>query len=198
MYAAIAAELALLNAYVVPLIGEAHVRTNAPPPKMIFIPDHDDFTGVEGPGGNPRPIGGVMAATLVVLQGRTTDHCEGMRDQLYVAVHKACKKASAGTGRAGRYAWTKGTWTRGVALKMTNGVEYRVSFAVAFPIVDRTWEAPQPGDPPQEPTAATYTGDQANTYPVIPAAELSIAATVGPAGAAPADLVTVTVPTSDE
>jgi hypothetical protein len=188
LYEAIAAELLLINAYTVPLIGEEHVRTNDPPPKMIFIPNDDTFGPVEGPGGNPRSFATIMAATELVLQGRTLDIVEGMRDQFVIALHHACKKASAGTSRAGRYSISKGKWTRNAALKAVNGREYRLTFAVAFPVVLRTWEADV------EPDASTYDGDKANTYPVIPGDELKIETTVSPIDAPAEDRVTITVP----
>ena len=195
LYAAITSELAAINAYTVPLVGEVHVASAEPPPKMIFIPSDDTFGPAEGPGGNPRPIATIMAATELVLQGATTDHVEGMRDQFVIALRRACKHASMQTARAGRYAISKGKWTRGVALRVKNGVEYRLTFAVAFPVVERTWETPLPGDPPQAPLPGTYTGDQANTYPVIPGGDITIDANVSPKDAPDADRVHVTVTT---
>lgn len=199
LYAAIAAELLAINAFVVPLVGEEHVASNVAPPKMIFIPSDDTFGPAEGPGGNPRPIYTIMAATELVLQARNTDLVEGMRDQFVIALRRAMKHASMATSRAGRCGLTKGKWTRGT-IKMRNGLEYRLTFAVAFPIVDRAWPTPAPpvddpgGTPvPQPPDATTYTGDQANTYPVIPAEELSAGITVGPTAAEPSDLVTITI-----
>lgn len=179
LYAAIATELAAINAYVVPLVGEEHVRRNDAPPRMIMFPLDDSFGDVEGPGGNPRPIKNVLKASQLVIHGQTTDHVEGMRDQFVIALHAVCKKATAGSGgRAGRYVLSKGMWTRN-SLIVKNGHEYKLTFAVGAPIVKRTWETPLPGDPPQAPVAATYAGDQANTYPVVPADELAGGITVG-------------------
>lgn len=178
LYAAIADELAAINAYVVPLVGEEHVRRNDPPPRMIMYPTEDTPSAPEGPGGNPRPLFTLLKASELVIHGQTTDHVEGMRDQFLIALHKACKKATPNGPRAGRYQVTKGKWTRNTLIAK-NGYEYKITFAVAYPVVDRRWETPAPGDPPRPPLPDTYTGDQANTYPTVPGDELTIAANVG-------------------
>lgn len=179
LYSAITTELAAINAYVVPLVGEEHVRRNDPPPRIIMWPLKDSFGPVEGPGGNPKPIATVLEQSQLVIQGETFDHVQGMRDQFVIALHKAVKGANVGSsGRAGRYVLSDGTWTRNTLIAK-NGHEYRLTFAVAVPIVRRTWPTPAPGGSPQAPTAPTYTGDQANTYPVVQAAELAGGITVG-------------------
>lgn len=179
LFAAFAAELAELNAYAVPLMGEAWLARTDPPPRIIFVPVDDAFGPVEGPGGNPRPIANVLKSVDLVIHGETFDHCEGMRDQCVIALHAVAKKATAGSaGRAGRIVLGKGKWSRGTK-HAKNGEEYVLSFSYGAPIVKRSWITPLPGDPPQAPVAATYTGDQANTYPVVPAAELKAGVDVG-------------------
>lgn len=184
LYTAIISELAAINAYVVPLVGEKHVRLHDPPPRMIFIPRTDTPGPPEGPGGNPRPLFTVLEESELVIHGETTDHVEGMRDQFMIALHHACKKASPGTARAGRYQVAKGEYAKGAALFVKNGLEYRMRFAVAYPVVDRKWvdEIPK-----QAPTPSTYSGDQANTYPVVPSAELKALVDVGVRDNPPAD-----------
>lgn len=196
LYTAVAAELVALNAYVTTLlVGEEHVRRNDPPPRYIVIPNDDEPGPVVGPGGNPRGLYGVFKSTELVIHAPDFDTSEGMIDQFTIALHKAAKKASTGTARAGTLKISKGKYTRGNALVGKNGVEYRQVFAVGYTIVDRKWDAPAPGDPPRPPIPSTYAGDELLTYPVVPGDELTIVADVGRRDAPPADdNVTITVP----
>ena len=199
LYTAIAAELLEINAYVVPLVGEHHVRRNDPPPRMIMYPVDDTFDGPSGPGGNPRPIHDVLEASELVIHGTTLNVVTGMRDQFVNALRRVCKRASQGSARAGRYVLGKGKWTRNTLIAK-NGFEYKLTFSVVHPIVDRRWsltdpDAPAgPENPPQEPNEATYEGDQANTYPVVAGEEVELTTDVGHRDDPPAaDNVTIVI-----
>jgi hypothetical protein len=137
----------------------------------------------------------MFASSELVIHAPSVDHAEGMRDQFMIALHKAAKKASTGTARAGTLKVAKGKFTRGNALIAKNGVEWRLVFAVGYTIVDRKWDAPAPGDPPRPPVPSTYAGAELLTYPIVEGAELSIVANVGRRDNPPADNnVTITVP----
>lgn len=198
-YAALATELLDVNAYVVPLVGEEHVRRNDPPPRMIFFPTPgaDQISAPEGPGGNPKPLFTRLEAHTVVIHGQSRDICRGMADQFMIALHQVCKKATSGTSRAGRYVFSKAGFTRS-SLIATNGFEYVMTFAVAVPVVKRRWAAlpdpdapPSPENPAEAPDASTYTGEQANTYATAPSDEVEIDADVGQQDDAPDNVAIV-------
>lgn len=197
LYTAVAAELVALNAYVTELlIGDEHVRRNDAPPRYIVVPNDDEYGPVVGPGGNPRGLFGVFKSSELIVHATSFDVCEGMTDQFMIALRKAVKGASTATARAGELRVSKGKFTRGNAMHARNGVEYKVTFAVGYAIVDRKWDAPAPGDPPRPPVPSTYTGAELLTYPIVSGAELTITADVGRRDNPPADdNVTITVPT---
>ncbi len=178
LYAAIAVEMLAINAYVAPLIGERNVRTNAPT-KIVFVPNDLDLEEAHGPGGNPRPIGSRWMSTECYIHGPTTDHCEGMFDQVIIALRAACKKPGIASRRAAEYRTSKGKWTRSTFVSR-NGEELRFVFSVLMPIVERRWPALTEESPtPQPPIAATYAGAQANTFATVPAAEMTVEADIG-------------------
>ncbi len=202
LYAAIAAELLAINAWVVPLVGEEHVKRLDPPPRMIFFPTSDTIGPPLGPGGNPRPIHDVLEESLCVIHARSRDVVAGMRDQFIVALRRVCKRASQGSVRAGNYTLGRGSWTRNTLIAK-NGYEYQLPFAVVQPIVDRLWELSDPDapagpeNPPTEPDASAAA--DATTYPVVPAEELTAIVDVGVHDDPPADdNVTITIPTPEE
>lgn len=158
-WSAIATELAALNAYVVPLEGAEHLARNDPGPKMVFVELDDQIGPPEGPGGNPRPLFTIVERTELVLVGPTRDIVQGMRDQFLIALHKAAKKSSPATARAGRYTYSPGKWTRGTIIGR-NGFEYRLVFGLNYPVVDRVWEssATIPGPDADATTYATQAG----------------------------------------
>ncbi len=175
LYAAIVTEMAAINAYVVPLVGREHLARNDAPPRLIMVERDDEFLPVEGPGGNPRPLHTVLESSDLIIHGQTRDIVQGMRDQFVIAFHRACKRANEGGTRAGRYTLSKGVWNRN-AIIARNGFEYRMVFAVAVPIVLRTWPTLVEGFPtaPSSDDAA-----DATTYPTVPGDELTIESTVG-------------------
>lgn len=158
---AIATELAALNAYVTTIaVGDEFVAENDASPRIIVIPDEDEFTPPTGAGGLLRAIKDVSASADLIIRGPTYDVVEAMRDQFVVALHRAIKgDSSSSHARGGTYALGKGKWTRGTNLAR-NGQEWTGSFAVMIPVVDRTW--PVSADPPVPPDAST------TTYPIAP------------------------------
>ncbi len=173
---AITTELAALNAYAVPQQGEQFYARNDPGPTMIFVELDDAIGPPEGPGGNPKPLFTILERTELILRGATRDIVQGMRDQFLVALHKATKKAGAAMTRAGRYVVGKGVWAKGTIIGR-NGFEYRLPFAIAYPVVARTWEALEVPGPDAD----------ATTYPTVPGDELTIAGSVGIAEETAAD-----------
>lgn len=178
IFNAIAAELARINAYAPLLQGEQFVRQNDPPPRMIVYPIGDSMGPVEGPGGNPKPLLTLLEGAELVIHGQTQDIVEGMRDQFLVALHHACKRTTTNARRAGRFVVAGGKWTRSTLIAK-NGFEYKLSFSVAFPIVDRRWDALQVPD-------ASDMAD-ALTYPTVPGSEVETTIDVGERDNPPAD-----------
>lgn len=188
LYAAIATEMAAINAYVVPLFpdangvigGDAKLERSDAPPRMIFQPSDFAVDVVWGPGGNPRPIATILDSSECIIHGQSTDHVQGMLDQFIIAVRAVGKKANGGQApRAGWCQISKGKWTRNTNLA-TKGWELRFTFTAARAVIERKWAAIDPSHPPQPPLPPTYVGPQAQTYPTIPAAEMT--ATTGDVG----------------
>lgn len=202
-YAALATELLAINAYVVPLIGEEHVRRNDAPPRLIIFPTTDKFSAPSGPGGNPLPIHDVLETSMVVIHGQTRSVVQGMRDQLVIALRATCKKANASasrpTSRSGSYVLGDGQWTRG-SLIVKNGYEYKMTFGVLASIVKRVWELADPEAPAgpdnrgATPDASTYTGDQNNSNAIVAGADVTLTTTVGLGDTATDDDVSIVIP----
>lgn len=202
---ALTTQLAAINALVAPTFNEADVRGNAAPPKMIVFPLNDTFDAPDGPGGPIRALKDALENRMVVIQGRTRDEVRGMRDQFVIALHHACKKsrnANAGDPhavRAGRYVLGRGEWTRNT-LKAVNGFEYRLTFSVQVPVVDRVWQRVDETDEvpegvPQAPVASTYTPDQSLTNELATAETIGVSVGLGDEDeAAEPDDVTINVP----
>lgn len=157
---AVEAELAALNAYVTTIaVGDEFVAENDARPRIIVIPDEDEFAAPTGVGGLLRAIKDVAMSAELILRGPSYDVVESLRDQFVVALHRAIKgDAASSHGRGGTYLLGKGKWTRGTNIAR-NGQEWSGSFSVMVPVVERTW--PASADPPVPPDASTTTYDLA-------------------------------------
>lgn len=181
VYDAINAELAEINAYTRLLVGQEHIASHDPPPKMVVFPNDDEFSGAMMPGDNPRAIASVFEGSMLVIHGETIEHVTGMRDQFYIALRAACKKSEAQTPRAANYRVSNGKWTRAQFIA-TKGWEYTLRFGVLAAIAKVKWPDIVP---PQPPVASSYAG--LLTYPIVPRAELTVTADVGVRDNPPAD-----------
>jgi hypothetical protein len=165
----VTAQLAAINACTTLKVGDEYVEENGVPPRMVAIPSDDDFEATIGPGGIARSIRTRNAGAEVVLWGATREDVEGMISQFVVALHRACKSTTS-KARGASYVLGSGRWTRKTNLTR-HGFEYRLSFTVQIPIVERVWESVE--TPPATP---------GETYPAVPGdtgAAINVAAKFG-------------------